>query len=127
MSPAEDLSRVDCLLLLGRMSLGRVAFSERALPAIRTVGYTLVGSSLVLSAGTEQLARHLDGQVVAFEVDEIDPVDSTGWSVVVTGDARILRHPGELMRQHRTPMLDPRADSSLLVRLVPGQMTGHRI
>lgn len=120
----ENMSRADCLLLLGRMSLGRVAFSERALPAIRTVGYTLVGSSLVLSPGSEQLARHLDGQVIAFEVDEIDPADNSGWSVVVTGDARLLRHPGELMRQSRVAAFDPGA---LLLRLVPGQMTGHRV
>src|SRR5688500_157409 len=88
----------ECLQLLGRSNLGRVAFTERALPAIRPVSYALVGHQIVLSTRADGLGGRLDGQVVAFEVDDVDPDRGIGWSVVVTGTARLLRSPGELMR-----------------------------
>jgi nitroimidazol reductase NimA-like FMN-containing flavoprotein (pyridoxamine 5'-phosphate oxidase superfamily) len=69
----QALSRVECLQLLARGSLGRVAFTERALPAIRPVNYALVGNHVLLRIDGDGLGRRLDGQVVAFEVDEIDP------------------------------------------------------
>ncbi len=112
MACVEELSRSDCLLLLGRASRGRVAYSERAMPAIRTLGYAMAGTSLVISAGSDRLGRQLDGQVVAFEVDEVDPVDGLGWSVVVTGTTRLLDDPNRV---------------DVLLRLDPGRMIGHRI
>jgi nitroimidazol reductase NimA-like FMN-containing flavoprotein (pyridoxamine 5'-phosphate oxidase superfamily) len=42
--------------------------------------------------------------VVAFEVDEIDPVAHTGWSVMVTGMARELTDPGELAAAQTPPL-----------------------
>lgn len=89
------MDRRDCLRLLAQSNVGRVAFSERALPTIRPLGYTLVGALVVLRATPKALARQLDGQVVAFEVDEIDHVHASGWSVLVTGTARLLQQAPE--------------------------------
>jgi hypothetical protein len=36
--------------------------------------------------------------VVAYEADVIDPVEHLGWSVVVTGTARLIRDPAEVAR-----------------------------
>lgn len=91
----NSMDRGYCLHLLAQHNVGRVAFSERALPTMRPVGYTLVGALVVLRATTKALARQLDGQVVAFEVDEIDDIQASGWSVLVTGTAHLLRQASE--------------------------------
>src|SRR5689334_17889727 len=96
MDRLQPLTRHECLEMLSGRTLGRVAFTERALPAIRPVNYALVGHHIVLQTQADGLGRRLDGQVVAFEVDDIDSELGIGWSVVLTGTARLLRTPGEL-------------------------------
>jgi nitroimidazol reductase NimA-like FMN-containing flavoprotein (pyridoxamine 5'-phosphate oxidase superfamily) len=124
----EPLTHDECMDLLAHNSLGRVAFTERALPAIRPVNYVLVGHQLVLRTQAEGLGRRLDGQVVAFEVDQIDVELGTGWSVVVTGTARLLRSPGELTRQAAVPLVTLAGDGhDARVVIVPGEVTGRRI
>lgn len=128
MERPQALTRSECLELLGRSSLGRVAFTERALPAIRPVGYALVGHQLVLRIEAGELGHRLDGQVVAFEVDEIDSENGTGWSVVVTGAARLLRMPGELMRDAAAPSGNAARDGrDCRVCIVPGEITGRAV
>ncbi|MDT7544452.1 MAG: hypothetical protein QOE99_562 [Actinomycetota bacterium] len=128
MDRLQALSRVECLQLLARGSLGRVAFTERALPAIRPVNYALVGNHVLLRIDGDGLGRRLDGQVVAFEVDEMDAGVNTGWSVVVTGTARLLRDAGELMRQEAFPVVSVAgAGRDARVCIVPGDITGRRI
>jgi nitroimidazol reductase NimA-like FMN-containing flavoprotein (pyridoxamine 5'-phosphate oxidase superfamily) len=124
----QPLTPGECLDLLGRGSLGRVAFTENALPAIRPVNYALVGHQVVLRTDPDGLGKRLDGQVVAFEVDEIDTADGTGWSVVLLGAARLLRAPGELMRQATVSLVTLAGDGhDARVVIVPGQITGRRI
>lgn len=128
MNRLQAMSRDECLRLLASRSLGRVAFTERALPAIRPVNYALVGSHLLLRTEAEGLGRRLDGQIVAFEVDEFDHDSSTGWSVVLTGSARLLRHQGELVRNDGVspvPLAGPGRDGTVCI--VPGQITGRRV
>jgi nitroimidazol reductase NimA-like FMN-containing flavoprotein (pyridoxamine 5'-phosphate oxidase superfamily) len=128
MDRLESLDQRECQSLLATHSLGRVAFTEHALPAIRPVNYSLQGSHIVLRTRADGLAARLDGQVVAFEIDDVDVETESGWSVVVTGTARVLREPAELVR------LDPVAaaswagpDHRTAVCITPGQVTGRRI
>jgi nitroimidazol reductase NimA-like FMN-containing flavoprotein (pyridoxamine 5'-phosphate oxidase superfamily) len=122
------LSRAECLTLLGQRSLGRVAYTERALPAIRPVNYALVGSSVLLRTDAAGLGRRLDGQVVAFEVDDVDPESGTGWSVVLTGTARLLGDPGDLARRDAAPLVTWAGDGhDARVCIVPGEISGSRI
>ena len=128
MDRLQPLTRDECLELLSGRSLGRVAFTERALPAIRPVNYALVGHQVVLRTRPDGLGRRLDGQVVAFEVDDIDSERGTGWSVVLTGTARLLRTPGELTRQAAIPLVSLAGEGhDARVCIVPGEMTGRRI
>ena len=128
MGRLQMLGRDECLQLLAGKCLGRVAFTERALPVIRPVNYALVGHHIVLQTQPDGLGRRLDGQVVAFEVDEMDSEHGTGWSVVLTGVARLLRRSGELTRQASIPLLSLAGDGhDDRVCIVPGQITGRRI
>ena len=128
MDRLETLDAQECRDLLGSRSVGRVAFTERALPAIRPVNYAMHGNHIVLRTRADGLAARLDGQVVAFEIDDVDTDSRTGWSVVVTGTARVLREPSELLRLDATPVeswAGPERATAVLI--TPGQITGRRI
>lgn len=128
MDRLQILSRPECLQLLAERSLGRVAFTERALPSIRPVNYSLVGQHLLLRTAAEGLARRLDGQIVAFEVDDMDADLGSGWSVLVTGTARLVSAPGDLMRSDAVPLVTlagPGHDAR--VSITPGEISGRRI
>lgn len=101
----EVLSRDACLRLLATATLGRVGVSSGALPSVLPVNFRFDGRQILIRTG---LGTKLDAAVlnavVAFEVDEIDPVAHTGWSVMVTGVARELTDVGELARAQVPPL-----------------------
>jgi nitroimidazol reductase NimA-like FMN-containing flavoprotein (pyridoxamine 5'-phosphate oxidase superfamily) len=101
----EILSRQQCLELLDRSVVGRVVFTEKALPAALPVNFALLDGDIVFRTGTGgKLAAALAKAVVAFQVDEIDPAFETGWSVLVQGWASNLTRPDDLARAHSLPL-----------------------
>jgi nitroimidazol reductase NimA-like FMN-containing flavoprotein (pyridoxamine 5'-phosphate oxidase superfamily) len=127
--PTADLLALDhdcCWALLQSQSLGRLAFTDRAMPAIRPVNYTVDGTHLVFRVSAE-LASRLDGQVVAFEVDDIDRDEHTGVSVVATGIMRRLVDPNDTTRADvHQPSWVSHAETACL-RLTIGQLDGRRL
>ncbi len=84
----EMLSRDECLRLLALTTLGRVGFTQGALPTVLPVAFRMDGERiLVRTVRGGTLAGALRNAVVAFEVDDVDPVRHSGWSVSVTGVA----------------------------------------
>jgi nitroimidazol reductase NimA-like FMN-containing flavoprotein (pyridoxamine 5'-phosphate oxidase superfamily) len=122
------LSQRECLALLRSEQVGRVVFTEKALPAVIPVTYAVLDDAIVLAtrAGS-RLARSARGGVLAFEADRLDPVTRTGWSVVVTGMAEYVVDPADEARI-RT-VLDPWAPGGhdLVLRLPLTVVTGRRI
>jgi nitroimidazol reductase NimA-like FMN-containing flavoprotein (pyridoxamine 5'-phosphate oxidase superfamily) len=93
----EVLDRDECLHLLDGATVGRVAVTSAALPTVLPVNFRLAGDRIVFRTGRgTKLAAATRNAVVAFEVDDIDPIDHTGWSVVVTGVARPVVDPDDL-------------------------------
>jgi hypothetical protein len=72
------------------------------LPAIRPVNHVLLDGRIIIcsheGAAIVGVTGAPGGTVVAYEADDINPVERTGWSVVVTGLARIVDDPGEAAR-----------------------------
>ena len=96
------LSRGQCLRLLRRSRIGRVIVSVGALPAAFPVNFALLDDDVVIrTAPGTKLTAALDGAVVGFEVNKIDPVFESGWSVLVQGPASVLTAPGDLERARR--------------------------
>ncbi|MET0729523.1 MAG: pyridoxamine 5'-phosphate oxidase family protein [Acidimicrobiales bacterium] len=93
----EVLDRTESLRLLGGATLGRLGVTVGALPTILPINYRLVGDKVLFrtGVGTKLLAATANA-VVAFEVDDMDPLWHTGWSVVVTGVASEVTDPVEL-------------------------------
>ena len=85
---ADALSLEECLRLLETVSVGRVVFSDAALPAAQPVNFVPLrdGVVLALSQGSPGAAE-LQGAVVAFEADAYDDEQQTAWTVLVVGRA----------------------------------------
>jgi hypothetical protein len=81
----------ECWELLASASVGRVALSIRALPAIVPVQYYLDRRTLAVCLGHRELPDRALNAVVAFAADAIDPQTRSGWSVQVLGRAAIPR------------------------------------
>jgi nitroimidazol reductase NimA-like FMN-containing flavoprotein (pyridoxamine 5'-phosphate oxidase superfamily) len=93
----EVLDRHDCLALLAGSSFGRVGITSGALPAVLPVNYRLVGEDIVFQTGHgSKLDAATTNAIVAFEVDEIDPLTHGGWSVMAVGEARKVTDAHEL-------------------------------
>lgn len=102
----QELTRDECLALLPTVPVGRLVFTERALPAIVPVNFVLDRGRIVIRTGaTSSLAAALRGAVVAFEVDDFDRNARNGWSVTVTGRAREVSDPLELARVDELPLI----------------------
>lgn len=99
---ALELTEAECWQLLGSVSLGRVVFTQRAMPAIRPVNHLVDGRKIIvrshLGAAIVSRAAAAEGSVVCYEVDDLDPVRHTGWSVIVTGMARLVQEPAAITR-----------------------------
>lgn len=107
---AIELTEGECWRLLESVSIGRVVFTHRAMPAIRPVNHFIESRTIIIrthlgaaiaSRATEQAPAGLGkarGSVVCYEADELDPVRHTGWSVIATGLARLVTDPADIAR-----------------------------
>lgn len=106
---AIELTEAECWTLLEGASLGRVVFTHRAMPAIRPVNHLVDDRKIIvrshLGAAIVSRATADAGSVVCYEADDLDPVRHTGWSVIVTGMARLVRDPAAIARYER--ILEP--------------------
>ena len=91
------LGRDECLRLLRGATLGRIAVSMDALPAVFPVNYRMLGDDVVFRTGTgSKLRAAVAKAIVAFEVDETGREGHTAWSVLVTGAAAELMDPRDV-------------------------------
>jgi nitroimidazol reductase NimA-like FMN-containing flavoprotein (pyridoxamine 5'-phosphate oxidase superfamily) len=125
----EILSAAQCLDLLARVSVGRVAVTVAALPAIFPVNYALLDDEIVFLTGEgTKLRAALERTVVAFQVDHIDEDAASGWSVLAVGVAEDISDPGE--RKAAAALgLRPFAggDRVHFVKIRPEFLSGRRI
>jgi nitroimidazol reductase NimA-like FMN-containing flavoprotein (pyridoxamine 5'-phosphate oxidase superfamily) len=83
---------------------------------------------LVRTAADSDLARSVDGVVVAFEADEVDVRARSGWSVVVTGRATVVTDPAEHGRLSRTgPRSWVASPRDVFIRIEPELVTGREL
>ena len=96
--PAERI-RVDsaqCRVLLGKASVGRVVFTDMAMPAALPVVYVLDDEAVVFRVSDDSPLARVGGSVVGFEADDLDPATGDGWSVGAVGIATEVTDPTRL-------------------------------
>lgn len=93
----DDLDEQDCRRLLAIAAIGRVGFTQAALPRIRPVHFTVRGNEVVIGdVGENYVATARRGDVVAFEADSYNPSTGEGWSVSVIGSTRLITDTAEI-------------------------------
>jgi uncharacterized protein len=122
------LTREECLQALSTGSVGRVAITAQALPAIVPVNYAMDGQKLVFRTRSDgMLARACDGNVVAFEVDQLARDGRTGWSVLVVGVAA-LSFGSDAVRALELNLASAAGeDHDQFVSIAIGRISGRRI
>ena len=95
-SVLEHLSRDECVRLMGSVPVGRIVYTRQALPAVELVNFALDGGDIVIRTNLSgKLAAAMHGTVVAFEADDLDPIDKAGWSVTAIGRSRWVSDPAD--------------------------------
>ena len=108
------LTDAECMRRLASVSVGRVALSHRALPAILPVHFHLADDGIVLQTRTgTTLHRSTDSTVVAFEAEGPAGAADPEWSVVVHG-----------LATHRSC---PWADGSVTIVIGVEAVTGREV
>ncbi|MGW2745512.1 pyridoxamine 5'-phosphate oxidase family protein [Streptomyces sp. NPDC001450] len=126
----RELGRHECLRLLATAPIGRIVHTRQALPAVVPVNFGLDtdGAVLLRTSAVSELARAVDGAVVAFEADAVDVNTHSGWSVVVTGRAEIVTDPAEAARLERIgPHSWAPSPEEVFVRIEPELVTGREL
>jgi nitroimidazol reductase NimA-like FMN-containing flavoprotein (pyridoxamine 5'-phosphate oxidase superfamily) len=123
----ERLDRETCLALLATQSVGRVAVARPGYaPHVVPVNYALLGDSIVFRTAPGTKLDWLITEPVTFEVDGVDPVSRTGWSVVAQGFAY---EASDREMEYETIDLDSFVEqqNSRWACLQPNSVTGRRI
>lgn len=93
----EVLDRAECIRLLGSAPVGRVVFTDQALPAVQPVNFALYdGLVIVRTRPGSKLAAAARNAIMAFEADDFDAELKWGWSVTAVGPASEVTDPTEL-------------------------------
>ena len=107
---------------------GHARTGTRAAPAIRPVNHLVDDETVIIRShlGAAITGRAAgDGTVVRYEADDIDPVRHTGWSVIVTGMARLVRNPAAGRRYEQ--LLQPWADGQMDYVIAIEPAAHHRL
>ncbi|MWB99132.1 pyridoxamine 5'-phosphate oxidase family protein [Agromyces seonyuensis] len=123
----ETLDEQACWTRLQNSEFGRLATAAGGQPDIFPINYAASGRSLLFrTAQGTKLAELADNTAVAFEIDHYD--SEGGWSVVVRGDAQVLRTPAEIADAEGAVSLRPWIPSvkPFFVRITPTAVSGRR-
>jgi nitroimidazol reductase NimA-like FMN-containing flavoprotein (pyridoxamine 5'-phosphate oxidase superfamily) len=120
----EPLGAAESWALLMTAEIGRLAFTDEHGPAVEPFAFALEDSAVVIAVGARSGARAAAGQTVAFEVDEIDPVTRTGWSVVAVGTLHRARRD---VQARPEPWPDATTGERLVLALSVERVSGRRL
>jgi len=127
----DELSPQECLSLLGSISLGRIVFTARALPAIRPVCHLVDGDYVIIrtdrNAAIVSELRADASTVVAYEADTIDMAEHLGWSVIVVGVARRVIDPDQAAIYRRALRSWVSGAKDQIIAIHADMITGFRL
>ena len=125
----ELLDEPEVMRLLANCEVGRVGVTIGALPAIFPVNYRLIDGCVVFrSSPGSKLSAAANRAVVAFEVDDYNVADRSGWSVLAVGPSEVVHDLDVTFRTLEAGLL-PYVDGprGAIVRITPTFVSGRRI
>jgi hypothetical protein len=130
MTQLDELSRQQCLEILERHSVGRIALCTTMGPRIVPVNYTLHDGGIVFrTTPYSELGTYGRDHEVAFEVDEIDADQCLGCSTVVRGHAEMVEEYDEVrdIRDHDDPAVWAEGRRDMYMRLPLRDVSGRKV
>jgi nitroimidazol reductase NimA-like FMN-containing flavoprotein (pyridoxamine 5'-phosphate oxidase superfamily) len=131
----DELSEDECRTLISPGGVGRIAYSGRFGPTVLPVNYEVFEDTILFrTAPDSPMGEDLRSGIahaeykVAFEIDEMDKSERTGWSVLLQGAAHHVDSDTEC-GSVRASGVEPWADGPKehYIRIVPSRITGRRI
>ena len=125
----EQLSRDECLRLVGQVPLGRIVYTRQALPAVELVNFALDDGDIIIKTDSSgKLAAATRGAVVAFEADSVDTVTHAGWSVTIVGYSRAVTDGPEIRHLEESGLVSwAPGKHDHFIRISPEIVNGRRI
>ena len=131
----DELTEGECRILISPGGVGRIAYSGRFGLTVLPVNYQMFEDTLVFrTAPDSPMGEDLRSGIahaeykVAFEIDEIDNSERTGWSVLLQGAAHHVDSETE-RGSVRASGVEPwaRGNKDHYIRIMPTRITGRRI
>jgi nitroimidazol reductase NimA-like FMN-containing flavoprotein (pyridoxamine 5'-phosphate oxidase superfamily) len=127
----DELSPEECWQLLESQPIGRVAVIVGHYPLVFPVNYAVSDKTILYRTGVGTKLHAIHRSNVTFEVDAIDPVHRSGWSVMVKGVAQELSTTRNREAVSRAELAGaiPWApgDKDHFIRIVADQISGRLI
>jgi uncharacterized protein len=125
----QPLTEEECFGLLARSSRGRLAFQHEDELLVLPVDYLSAGNELIVNTRPDGvIAAAMDGAPAALQVDDLDPVMHTGWTVLCQVTGAVVTDPDELTRlQDLVALPWVRDGRTQPVRLTVRAVTGRRV
>ncbi len=122
----ETFEREQCLELLHQGGVGRLALRGVEAPELRPVNFVLRDEQLIIRTGDGSILEAARAREAAgFEIDDIDRLEHTGWSVVATGKLSELEPNSENLALPLRPWAS--GDRDFFVAVSLNRVTGLRI
>lgn len=123
----EVIGPDECWQLVRDTPVGRVAFNDAGEPMVLPVNHAVVGHHIVFRTLRGSLLHEaLMAEPVAFQVDGFDPLERTGWSVLVRGVADLAEDLDQLAELELHPWADT-VDRDDWVQIRTEEISGRRI
>jgi hypothetical protein len=125
----QELSRDECLRLVGQVPLGRIVYTRQALPAVELVNFRLDDGEIVIRTDSSgKLAAATRGAVVAFEADSVDIITHAGWSVTIVGYSRAVTDSSDIRHLEQVALVTwAPGKHDHFIRISPEIVNGRRI
>ncbi len=124
----RELTAAQCEAHVRVGGVGRVVFLAPRGPVAHPLNFAVSEGDVIVSTTVAQAEDLESRERVSFEIDRVDEVMSEGWSVLVTGEARRVDDPDEVVALAGLG-LTPWAGGPrhALVRIRPDEVTGRVI
>jgi len=124
----DVLSREECELHLAGGGVGRFVFLAPQGPVALPVNFRYLDGDVLFRTRPKGALAAAAGTTVSVEVDRIDDAMSEGWSVLVTGRARLVDDPAELEQAADLGIEPwPGGRREALMRIETEMISGRRI
>jgi transcriptional regulator with XRE-family HTH domain len=124
----EPLNAGQCRGYLGTSGVGRLVIVEPRGPVAIPVNYATLGNDIVIRTGEQTGLSAAGLPRVSFEVDHLDEALAEGWSVLVSGEARVVADADELAAVSALGIAPwAGGDRDTYVRIIASEVTGRRL